>query len=227
MFTRRGPPASLFAAARTPAMAIKSVDALTEGGVQATTAPAVLLVPKLGSAFFNRLSNRTRGLSLQLTGRITPTNSNATAFGQSYMRIIVYYDRQSNGANPAQADLLTDTSNTGTAAAVIPESALNINNRDRFMVLRDRKVLLPPIGVNGASPGGLEMITMLSDQGKGGFPYIEFIKLKGLVTTYNSTNGGTIADISTGAFGILVFNSDTSGTPAWEFKLQARFKFLD
>lgn len=222
-----GPPAALYARAGTPAMALKSVDALSTGAVQSTTTPQVLIVPLLGSAFFNRLSNRTRAVSLSLTGRIIPTKTNAAAFGSSYMRILIYYDRQSNGANPSQADVLTDTIAAGTAAAVIPESNLNINNRDRFMVLRDRKVLLPAVGALGVSPGGLEEVTCLNDIGKGGLAYQEFIKLKGLESLYNSTNGGTIGDISAGAFGILVFNADNSGSPAWAFTVQTRFKFLD
>lgn len=221
-----GPPAALYPRIPTNATALKAVDALSAGAVQSTTAPAVLVVPKLGSAFFNRLGNRTRAISLQLTGLITATGTNAAAFLQDYMRILIYYDRQANGANPAQADILTDTTNAGAASAVIPFSALNINNRDRFVVLRDRKVPTPPIGVNGGSVD-TDVISTLSTSDKNGFAYQEFIKLKGLESVYNSTNGGTIGDISAGAFGILVFNSDASGSPAWNFKLQARLKFLD
>lgn len=223
----QGPPAALYPRIPTNAVALKSVDALSTGSVQSTTSPAVLIVPLLGSAFFNRLSNRTRAVSLQLTGFISRTATNAAALAPGFMRILIYYDRQSNGANPSQADLLTDTIAAGTAAPVVPESGLNINNRDRFMVLRDRKVLLPGIGINGASPTGLEIVTNINDVGKGSFNYQEFIKLKGLESLYNSTNGGTVGDISAGAFGILVFNHDASGSPAWNFTLQCRFKFLD
>lgn len=222
----QGPPAALYPRNPTNAMALKCVDVTTSGAVQSTTAPAVLVVPLLGSAFFNRLSNRTRGVSLQLTGSINLTGSNAAALAQSYMRIIIYYDRQSNGANPSQATLLTDTNAAGTPGAVTPYSNLNMNNRDRFMVLRDRKVLLPEVGINGASID-TNIVTTVNDLGKGGLAYQEFIKLKGLESLYNSTNGGTVGDISAGAFGILVFNSDASGSPAWSFVLQTRFKFLD
>lgn len=222
-----GPPAALYPRVPTNAMALKCVDALSTGAVQSTTSPTALIVPTLGAAFFNRLSNRTRGVSLQLTGYIKPTNTNAAAQPQQEMRILIYYDRQSNGANPTQADLLTDTPSDGVAAAVVPQSGLNINNRDRFMVLRDRKVILPAIGINGASAAPNTLTQCLNDYGKGGFNYQEFIKLKGLESLYNSTNSALIGDISAGAFGILVFNDDASGAPAWNFTLQTRFKFLD
>lgn len=222
----QGPPAALYPRMPTNATSLKSVDALSTGTVQSTTAPAVLIVPLLGSGFFNRLGNRTRAVSLQLTGLIAQTGTNAAAIPPMYMRILIYYDRQANGANPSQATLLSDTIAAGTSPAVNPESGLNINNRDRFMVLRDRKVYLPEIGINGVALDN-NMVSCVNDQGKGGFAYQEFIKLKGLESLYNSTNGGTVGDISAGAFGILVFNADASGSPGWTFTLQARFKFLD
>lgn len=226
-FTRRGPPAALYARHPTNATALKCVDVLTTGAVQSSTAPTVLIVPLLGSAFFNRLSNRTRGVSLQLTGYFSPTGTNAAALGINYMRVVVYYDRQANGASPSQAALLTDTTAAGTAAGVVPESGLNMNNRDRFLILRDRKILMPSLGINGVAIGANGLVTCIDDHGKGSLAYQEFIKLKGLETLYNSTNGGTVADISAGAFGLLVFNADASGSPAWNFTLQTRFKFLD
>jgi len=139
----QGPPAALYPRVPTNAMALKCVDVRSTGAYASGTSPDVLLVPLLGSAFFNRLSNRTRGVSLQLTGFIQPTYTNLANYVADTTRIIVYYDRQPNGANPTQADLLTDTVAAGTAVAVTPQSGLNINNRDRFMILRDRKVLTP------------------------------------------------------------------------------------
>lgn len=220
-------PAAMYSRPNTPAMALKCVDALSTGAIQSSTAPAVLIVPLLGSGFFNRLSNRTRGVSLQLTGLIFRTLTNAAGLTEQYMRIVIYYDRRANGGSPSQANLLTDTTNAGTGVAVTPESGLNINNRDRFVILRDRKVYLPAVGAAGVSPGDTTFVTCVNDHGKGGLAYQEFIKLRGLETVYNSMNGGTVADISAGAFGILVFNADASGSPAWSFTLQTRFKFLD
>jgi len=223
----QGPPAALYPRVPTNAMALKCVDQRSAGAVQASTAPDVLVVPLLGSAFFNRLSNRTRGVSLQLTGFISPTTTNAGFHNQEEMRIVIYYDRQPNGANPSQADILTDTTPAGTAVAVTPQSGLNINNRDRFMILRDRKVMLPAVGIAGVAFGNIAINSNYNDLGKGSMNYQEFIKLKGLESLYNSANGGTVGDISAGAFGILVFNDDATGDPAWNFTLQARFKFLD
>lgn len=224
---RTGVPAALYPRARTPAMALKSVD---ETGITLTFSSSgvagVLPVPKLGSAFFNRLSNRTRGVSLQLRGAIHPTFSNAAAIAQSKCRIIIYYDRQANGASPAPADILLDTSNTG-ATNTDADSMVNINNRDRFMILRDRFVVLPEIGIDGAV--GEEVGGVFTDPNNGNrsLKYEEFIKLKGLETCYNSNGAGTVADITTGAIGILAISDDASGSPGWAFSFTSRYKFLD
>lgn len=222
----QGPPAALYPRMPTNALAIKSVDATSSGAIQSTTAPTVLVVPRLGSAFFNRLSNRTRGVSLQLTGLIIPTYSNAAAIAEDFIRIIIYYDRQPNGANPSIADIVTNTDATG-AATTTNYGFINMNNRDRFMILRDRRVATPQLAINGVSDTPSSLVTDLNVNGGKGFNYQEFIKLKGLESLYNSTNGGTVGDISAGAFGILIFNNDASGSPGWGFKLNVRFKFLD
>lgn len=221
-------PAAMITRART-ATATKSVDANLSGSVVSTTAAtvSVLPVPKLGSAFFNRLGNRTRGLSLTFTGNISLTGTNAAALSEEFMRFIVFYDRRPNGAVPTPQDLIADTDSSGTQTTNI-RSAVNMNNRDRFIILRDRKVLLPPVGVNGA-PSALAatLITDMSNDTHSGFKFMEFIPLKGLETIYNSNGAGTIADISAGALNILVANSDASGSPAWQFTANVRYRFLD
>lgn len=222
-----GPPAALYPRVPTNALALKSVDVSSETFLFASSqSPAVLVVPKLGSAFFNRLSNRTRGVSLHLIGQIAPTFSNAAIITQTFGRIIVYYDRQPNGANPATADILLDTHNDGSTTTNA-FSQINMNNRDRFMILRDRKVVLPEIAIDGV--GGNQVGGVITDPNCGdkGFRYTEFIKLNHLESLYNSTNGGTIGDISSGAFGILVVSNDSSGSPGWLLDISVRFKFLD
>lgn len=224
-----GPPAALYPRMPTNAMAIKSVDLPDQVIIlNGTASPNVLVVPTLGSAFFNRLSNRTRGISLQIRGMVQPGYSNTVAAAATRCRIIIYYDRQSNGANPAISDILLDTrSNASTGTDV--KSMINMNNRDRFMILRDRFIICPQIeadGTTGGTVGGIVTDPNNSD-GTKGLKYEEFIKLKGLESLYNSTNGGTVGDISAGAFGILAINDDSAGNEAWIFNFTTRFKFLD
>lgn len=223
----QGPPAALYPRAPTNATAMKSVDAPDQTIVLNTTAsPNVLVVPETGGGFFNRLGNRTRGVSLQIRGTVAPTFSNAATLAQGRVRIVIYYDRQSNAANPTISDILADTDNGGSTNTDV-QSMVNISNRDRFVILRDRYIVTPEIGVNGgASPLVGAVFTDPNGCGKT-FKYEEFIKLKGLESCYNSSLGGGIANISAGAFGILAFSDDASGDEAWQFLYSVRFKFLD
>lgn len=223
-----GVPASMYPRIPTNATALKSLDVTLSGSiVSAATAVAVALpIPLIGAGFMNRLGNRTRGVSLQLTGFIGQTTTNGTNSSEQVARIIVLYDRQTNGALPAIGTIMGDTIAAGTTSVNGPLSGLNVNNRDRFMVLRDRKVLLPEVGGSGVTMDA-NVVTSTNDQGKGSLSYNEFIKLKGLETCYNTTAAGTISDISAGSFIVLAYCSDAAGNATWNFTCQARFKFLD
>jgi len=226
----QGPPAALYAPVRTNATSIKSCDGVagTIGfSVIGSSQPTCLIIPKLGAAFFNRLGNRTRGISLQITGIVNPSLGNAAAEVEQLGRIIIYYDRQPNGANPAPSDIIASYDAAGSSATTAYDG-MNMNNRDRFVILRDRKMYLPPLGISGATPAAQQGVFVDPNTTNHSFMYNEYIKLMNMETLYNSVNGGTIGDISSGAFGIHVFSStDTNATPAWQFTFNVRFKFLD
>lgn len=222
-----GPPAALYPRVPTTAMAVKSVDLGPQLQLfDATGATVALTVPKLGAAFFNRLSNRTRAISLQIHGMIEPTNTNTGIISQTYGRIMVVYDRQPNGALPSVSDILLDTNSSG-AVGTDAFSMTNMNNRDRFMILRDRKVVLPAVDALGAGSGNVGGIVTDVSCDKQGLRYEEFIKLKGLESLYNSVNGGTIGDLSAGSFILLLVSNDAAALSGWQFQYNARFKFLD
>lgn len=229
----QGPPASLYAPVPTNATSIKSVDS-TAGSIEflapANASPVALIIPKIGAGFFNRLGNRTRGISLHITGFVNPTLQNAAATQDSYARIIVYYDRQPNGANPSVSDLILATNNAGGVTTTTYDGT-NMNNRDRFMILRDRRMYMPPLGINGATPAAQQGVFVDPNIANHSFQYNEYIKLKNLESLYNSVNGGTIGDISSGAYGILLLSQNETAVPAahaaWQLTFNVRMKFLD
>lgn len=196
----------------------------------AGTVNSLINYPIEGSSFYNRIGRRTRGVSLELHGKIEPTNANATAVKAQYARIIILYDRQPNGATPSVSTILQDYCIDNTQSTT-SQSGLNMDNRDRFQVLRDRKVLLPPLGINGVAPttsaGGV--YTINSDLKDGTFNYSEFIRLNGLETQYkaSSTSSNNIGDVATGSYLILVMQELTGTTGAWMLSFQTRYKFLD
>ena len=60
------------------------------------------------------------------------------------VRFMIVYDKQTNGVLPALTDLLSAFSGIGnaTARAIDVNSPNNLNNRDRFIVLCDKRFVL-------------------------------------------------------------------------------------
>lgn len=225
-------PAALRARAGTGATEIKSIDGsnfatmptfLTAGVVQ----QAISNMPIEGSSFYNRIGRRTRGISLEFHGEVVPTLGNAAAVPQQYARIMIIYDRQPNGALPAIGDVLLDYDHSGNTNTW-SFSGLNMDNRDRYVVLRDRKILLPALGINGVASTTGSIPLFNGDDKASTMIYNEYIKLGGLETQYKASSSGAIGDVATGSYiMILISNADANATAAWKLQYNARYKFLD
>jgi len=168
-------------------------------GINTTPIGAALHTPVLGSDYTNRIGRKTVIKSLYIRGRIQlqetdqpsgPTNPSYTPAQQC--RMIVYVDFQPNGSAPALSDILNNSD---------PIGQLNPNNRDRFKIVKDKTWVFDPLYVNG------DTITF----NRTIYDFKVFKKLN-LEVIYNSTNGGTIADIQTGALGIY-FVGDNAPPP--------------
>lgn len=125
-----------------------------------------------------------------------PVN-NPYTFG---VRVMLVYDRQPNGAIPVINALLWDMANTvypnpGTSVYKTTTHAFNnLNNKDRFMVLLDKKFTL------GSEGGNLGV-------------FVKKHRRINLETQYNSSGGlATGVDIQTGAFYLLTFGEQQDRT---------------
>lgn len=107
-------------------------------------------------------------------------------------RCIIIYDSETNGATPVITDFLV------TATSY---EQLNIDNRDRFTVLMDKQWAIGPMSTTAT-------VALASNQT---FPVKKYIKMKHPVI-YNSTNGGTVADINTGALWMVWIGNVAAGT---------------
>lgn len=170
-----------------------------------------------GAGFFNRVGSRIEGKSLHIRGNIV----NILTSVEGYMRMIVIYDRQPNGALPALTDILQSRDQAGTAATT-SVSEINLDQRDRFVVLRDKQWHVPSVtlavGVqtNGPQYPGMDQEWDIN----------EFIKLKGLTTHFKSSSAPTtIADINTGAIYMAFFTDAT--TDAYSAIVGIRYRYGD
>lgn len=203
---------------------VKSIDgvggntnALTSG-LNATGLVRAINLVAVGSSFFNRIGRKVEMKSLHLTGSIVPTGNAATA---DYGRILVVYDRQTNGALPVISDILQGTDCLG-ASATSNFSNVNLNNRERFLILADHRIFLPGVlatGINAAYTDSAQPVANNVNR---------FIKLKGLLTHYKADSATpVIGDIATGALYLVTLAGNAAGSDGWVGELNTRLRFDD
>jgi len=98
-----------------------------------TTAGAATLMNGIaaGTDFTDRIGRKVILKSLFFRFYIVPEDQ---SIADNPLRIMLVYDRQTNGAAPAVLDVLKEAN---------PMSQLNLNNRDRFQVLWDKSIIVP------------------------------------------------------------------------------------
>lgn len=200
---------------------LKSVDTPSITGALNTTGSfQVLNVPVNGAAFYNRIGNQIEMRSLHLIGGVQATGNAGTVAGE-YVRIMVIYDRQPNGAAPSVADVLTSYAQAGGTTSTVFDH-LNPNNKQRFLVLMDDRLsfgnTLKATAANAQTQGAIDY--------KGETNINRFIKLRGLTTTYKAS-AGAIGDITVGALQIFCLGSTVAGTEGYSFTGSARLRFTD
>lgn len=133
-------------------------------------------------------------------------NASIGAADAEYVRCMVIYDRQPNGAYPAIADVLS-VNDAGVAAGGV-FTGLNITNKSRFLILADKVITLDP--------------------GSGQTMYFDiYRKLPRLEAQYKAS-AGTIADLSTGSILLLVFEANTVGANIGSCAaLESRIRYFD
>lgn len=161
-----------------------------------------------GSDFNNRIGRKSKAVAYLFRGMITPGND-TTHIGQR-VRVALVYDEQPNGTVPAYGDIFQDFTSAGVASSDV-WSGMNLNNRDRFKVLKDWTVVLgtASVGVSGAT--GFNAVKSLIDY-----------KRLNLDMTYKGTTA-SISDVTTGAFYLVSDTTDGGVAPAildYNFRLR-------
>lgn len=116
-------------------------------------------------------------------------------------RILIVYDRQSNGAAPAITDVLT----TNNSCALKDYDA-----RDRFLILLDEFFDLPNFT-------GTEFKMQTG----------RFYRKIGMPTIFNSGNAGTVADIASGSLYLLTIGDVAAGATDGALTIKTRLHFVD
>lgn len=176
--------------------------------------------PGEASRFSNKISMKSLRVRLSLapTGVVAARPSNQPFF----QRVLVVYDRNTNGAYPAANLVLSDMISTNVVNNGSPWSNLNPSFFDRMVVLMDESIMLPPFSTPALlnADGPTENKNWVIDR---------FVKLKDLETMYNGTaNPPVIANIQTGGLYIVAFGNAVTGTnDSWQLQGTCRLRFRD
>ena len=169
---------------------------------QTTAVRSSIFSPDQGTGVSERVGRKVdcTSLSWKWSSSYAPTTA-----GSSPMRLVVVYDRQPNAALPATTDVFNQD---------YINAHMNLANSRRFLVI-----------VNEEFEG-------MSIQGPNAFFKVGYVNFKRrfkctLPTEFNDTNGGTIADITTGSFIAFTWQNGNIITAAPTDTLDFRIRYTD
>lgn len=191
-------------------------------GVQAfNTTGSFTLINGLirGTDSYQRVGRRIKMTRVNVRGIVTFLQAGA-APGADLLRLQLIYDREANGATPALADILQDTSNAG-ATTVDSLAGLNLNNSDRFAVLKEWYWSIPAASNSGGAATGSQAVPTMTEL------CFKFTKKCNLDVRFNSGNAGTSADITTGALYVVASGALAAANAQWEVVTDSRIRYVD
>ena len=176
------------------------------GTTQVNTTGSITLIfaPQLGSDYNARIGRKTTIKSFYVRGRLVHELGSGGNPQQGRMMLIV--DNQPNGTLPAITDILSSAD---------PAAHLNPNNRDRFRVLCDKQYVFGSANVTTPAIAGVNIKN------------IKLYKKMSLNTIFNSSNTGTITDITSGALLLVWIGSLPSGTNDLNAIISTRVRYSD
>lgn len=184
----------------------KSLDVSASSTTVDTTGSVTLLNGCIrGSDINNREGREILMKSLQLKVYIAP-NSQAT--GDQLARVLIVYDRQTNGT------ALTPTEVIDSCCAL---GMRNLENKRRFKILHDMVFEL-----NANYDGAASQVYQ-----PGQHYYKELYRKISLPVTFGSGNAGSVTDISTGSLYMVRIGTIAPGTAAAACNFTSRIRFTD
>jgi len=150
--------------------------------------------------------------SLQIRGFLQ-AGSAATA-SESYTRMIIVYDKQANASAPTYANIMTAQDITGATESTFI-SMVNLDNRDRFVIIRDRNWMMGRVTTTATQTYSTANPVDIN----------EYIKLNH-ETVFNAGSAGTVGDITTGSLYMFLINS-TGGSAGVTMTWETRLRFID
>lgn len=193
----------------------KAIDTtITSTAVSTTAVITPINLCSQGTAVNNRVGSKILVRSINIRGAVLADLASALTASNNAppqtVRMVVYVDKQPNGATITATDLLE------TASVFSP---IALANRDRFLILKDKYFNIGAVNVpataNTAYYGGQPQQHVF-----------KWFKKCRIPVTYG-TNAGTIADIKTNAIGVFLYGGAASGVADAAASMYVRVRFSD
>lgn len=210
---------------RSSTSEIKTVDVQKTTSVISTTSTFTLLNGvQEGSAFYNRIGRKICMKSIRVSGSLQISGLGGNV--PEYLRVLIVYDRQTNGAFPVISDILANYDNAGgtNAAGDTALAGLNMNNSERFYVLRDTRYYIANAEEGTGESNAVASIVDYQNKGN----YDEYVKLGDLETTFKATtNPAVVGNIATGGLYLVTIGTVAVGTAGYGLVWNSRLRFKD
>jgi len=204
----------------------KSVDLsniATNASALTTQAGIPLNLATVGSSFFNRIGRKQVLKSLFINGHFRVTDPTVGAVTTTMCRVVVVFDSQPNGAAATWADVIQATTQAGGITSNHMDG-MNLNNRDRFKLLMDKRFLMPKVSANTSAVADGKQLGSATDT-TCPIQVSEYRYLNRLECMYGADSSpAVIADVRTGVVLMFVHSNTTDD---WTFFWSARTRFTD
>lgn len=150
-----------------------------------------ICIPQTGSDFTNRIGRKIRIRSVFIRGYVSKESGAGTAAsGPQLLRMILLVDKQPNGVAATTTEVLKQATSV---------SQLNLNNRERFQVIKDKTFILDPFDLST-----LTFNRLISP--------VKVYKKLNIPVIFNASSTGNISDINTNALYMMWIGNVAAGS---------------
>lgn len=185
----------------------------------------------IGASFWNRIANRIRMKSLHIKAQFFQSSAAVEVKDTVVFRVMIVYDRQSNGvALTSLQDLIQSVDLAGAAVSPTQYPLVfqqkNQTNKDRFQILMDKSYTLGATRAAADSPHIIGVTTGV----KGQYTIDKYLRLKDMETHFKANiaaDSNAFNTISTGSLMLVAWTDAVSAGTTYDIQGTARLMFRD
>lgn len=179
-----------------------------------TASITAIFTPVQGTAFANRIGTRVKAKSIHIRGFVSNTAARAHSDFEgpvNQVSVSIVLDMQPNGSNPAITDVYSSADPTGM---------LNLNNRDRFKVLKEKTFVFDNYNLLSAVNFSSSTVNQIRT--------LKIFKKCDIPVFFNSGNAGAASDISSNNILMIIRSTYPNGIGnETSASIKTRIRFID